>query len=77
MKKKTFLMMLTLLLTLAFIGPAPALASDISPQSTQPGNSSVLRADEYITYFRTYNGVKQYRIWNATDGVWVTPWLNC
>lgn len=77
MKKKAFLTTVTLLLTLAFIGPAPALASDVSTQSTQSGETSILRADEYITYYRTYNGVCQYRVWNATDGVWVTPWINC
>lgn len=34
------------------------------------------RADKYLYYYRIYNGVYQYRIWNATDGYWVTDWIS-
>lgn len=77
MKRKIFLMMLTLFLTLTFVGPAPAFAADVAVPPTQSSEESILRSDEYVTYYRIYNGVRQYRIWNATAGVWVTPWTDC
>ncbi len=34
-------------------------------------------ADEIVMKFRTYNGKRQYRRWNATKGVWVDPyWID-
>lgn len=77
MKRKTFLMMLTFLLTLTFVGPVPAFAADVEVPPTQSSEESILRSDEYVTYYRTHNGVRQYRVWNITAGVWVTPWTDC
>ena len=77
MKKKFLMKALSVFLTLAFIGPAPALAAEVTQTepSTQTSDISA-RVAEFITYYRTYNGVRQYRIWNATKAVWVTPWMN-
>ena len=47
MKKRSLLIAFSLLLTLTFLGPAPAFAADHSPQSSQSGGASTLRADEY------------------------------
>ena len=37
-----------------------------------------LYSEDYIEYkFRFYNGVLQYRRWNATKGYWIdATWLN-
>lgn len=77
MKKRYFLTVFSLLLILTFLGPIPAFAANNFLYSSQSSEALPLRADEYITYYRIYNGVRQYRIWNATDAVWVTPWLDC
>lgn len=69
--------MLTLFLTLTFVGPAPAFAADVEVPPTHSSEESILRSGEYVTYYRTHNGVLQYRIWNAVDKVWVTPWMDC
>lgn len=65
MKKKVIMTMLTAALTLSLVGPVTTLAAETSlPEVsvTQADESSPLRADEYITYYRTYNGIRQYRI---------------
>ncbi len=34
-------------------------------------------AEQIITKFRRYNGMLQYRRWNATKGYWVDPdWID-
>lgn len=81
MKKKFVLMVLTFLLTLTFVGPisAFALSEEISQPSEQAqlnGQSSVL-SDRFIVYYKEIDGKTYYRIWNATDGRWETPWLPC
>lgn len=72
----------TLLAGVLLVGTliAPAFAVSTSPQLPQEAPSTqdiVPYAEQFITYFRTYNGVKQYRIWNITKGIWVTDWTNC
>lgn len=74
MKKKLLLVMLTFLLTLACIAPMPAFAVQ---GSNQPDAQSSVLSDEFIYYYRLIDGKKYYRIWNATDLRWETPWLPC
>ena len=74
MKKKFLLIMLTLMLTLSCVGTIPAFAANLNAQSN---SSSTPLADEFIYYFKTVDGKKYYRIWNATDLRWETPWLPC
>lgn len=78
MKKNVLRATLTVLLALAFLGPIPTLAAEavLPDVSAQSGEVSPM-ADQFITYYRMNNGIKQYRIWNATRMVWVTPWTNC
>ena len=80
MKKKILCMTITLLLTLTAVGPVPALAAEDSlerlPVENVQANTISPRADHYVVYYRTVNGVLQYRIWNATDAVWATEWKN-
>lgn len=77
MKKKIVCLLLTLLMTMALVGPVSALAAEeASPM--EKGSSEAIpmpRADKYIYYYRIIDGVYQYRIWNATDRVWVTDWI--
>lgn len=74
MKKKIFSTILTLFLALACVGPVPALAAAVD---SQPDAQSSVLADEFIVYHAIIDGKKYYRIWNATDGRWETPWLPC
>ncbi len=74
MKKKFLLLMLTFMLALTCIGPVPAFATEIS---TQSNDQPVVFATEYVYYHKIVDGVKYYRIWNATYGRWETPWLPC
>ena len=71
-------MLLTCLMTLALVGPVSALAAE-DGYPADKGQTEVTpmpRADKYYYYYRIYNGVYQYRIWNATDRVWVTDWIS-
>ncbi|MCI6990671.1 MAG: hypothetical protein MR910_04490 [Clostridiales bacterium] len=78
MKKKIFCMLLACLMTMTLVGPISAFAVEaVDPVGKgQSEDVPVPMADHYITYYRVYNGVPQYRIWNATDGYWVTEWRN-
>lgn len=74
MKKNFLVILLTFMLALTCVGPVPAFAANLN---TQSNSSSVPLADEFIYYFKTVDGKKYYRIWNATDLRWETPWLPC
>ncbi len=74
MKKKVLLAILTFLLTVTLVGPVSAYAVEVN---NQPSEQSDSRATEYVTYYKTVDGVCYYRIWNATYGRWETPWLPC
>lgn len=74
MRKNFFLVLLTLVLTLACIGPIPAFASE---PIDQPDTQSVVLSTEYVYYYQLIDGKKYYRIWNASYGRWETPWLPC
>ena len=71
-------MLLACLMTLTIVGPVSAVAAeDTYPVvGTQPEDTPTPRADHLLYYYRIYNGVPQYRIWNATDGYWVTDWID-
>lgn len=77
--KKILIMALTLVCTVGIMPAAAAQAQEASPVETANRAASIsLRADEFITYYRTLsNGMMQYRTWNATRGYWVTDWINC
>lgn len=77
MRKKIMCLLLTLLMTMALVGPVSALAAaDGYPVGKSQSEATPMpRADQYIYYYRIIDGVYQYRIWNATDGYWVTDWI--
>ena len=35
------------------------------------------RADEFMWFYRVYNGQRQKRLWNITRGYWMTDWIDC
>ena len=78
MKKKLSKILVATLLICSVVGITPALATSVvaAPEAVDDGIVTPM-ADEFETVYRTYNGVLQYRIWNATQGYWVTPWINC
>lgn len=79
MMKKTICTLVGGLLLAATL-TTPAFANAALPQvpsETSGADEAVVYADQFITYHRIYNGVNQYRIWNASKGVWVTNWINC
>ena len=67
-KLKQLLLLSTLTLSLTAVFPVYAAENpDIE-----------LCSEDYIEYkYRVYNGVLQYRRWNATKGYWIdATWLN-
>lgn len=74
MKNKLLRLTLSLALTVVLVGALPAAAAGLPPQDPPAAST---RAEQFQTYVRTYNGVKQYRIWSLTRGVWVNDWTNC
>lgn len=78
MKKQNVRTLLAgVLLVGSLTAPVFAAAPPLLPQEAPSTQDIVLRAEQFTTYYRTYNGVAQYRIWNITKGVWVNDWTNC
>ncbi|MCI9466946.1 MAG: hypothetical protein HFE99_07505 [Ruminiclostridium sp.] len=75
MKKKVVLTALTFLMALTLVGPAPAFA--LSERNSTPSELSIPLSDEFIVYYMEKDGITYYRVWNATDLRWETPWLPC
>lgn len=80
MKKGLSKILIAALLICSMVGITPALATSVAPapEMSATGDGMVTpMADQFETYYRIYNGVYQYRIWNATQGYWTMPWTNC
>ena len=79
MKKKLSKILVAALLIGSMVGITPALATSVAePPASASGDGIVTpMADQFETYYRTVDGVLQYRIWNATQGYWIMPWTNC
>ena len=79
MKKKLSKILVATLLFGSIAGATPAMATSIPETPVLAAGDGIVTpmADEFITYYRTVNGVNQYRIWNATRGYWVNEWTNC
>lgn len=69
--KKLKIAVLTLVTALTILSPFTVFAA---PATEDFGTYS---QDEIEYIYREYNGVLQYRRWNATKGIWVDPyWIN-
>ena len=81
MKKRLTKVLVATLLIGSVAGITPAMATNVAPASTpliETGDGTVTpMADQFQTYYRTLNGVLQYRVWNLTQGYWVNEWTNC
>ena len=44
--------------------------------SEYSGRVDPMRPEETVWYFRTFNGMKQMRLWSLTYGRWLTPWID-
>ncbi|MGF7143516.1 hypothetical protein HNQ56_001943 [Anaerotaenia torta] len=75
-------MFLACLVTLLTMSPLQVSAMEVTETASvvteQIGGGVVVPcADQIETVLRVYNGVVQYRRWNATWGYWVDPyWIN-
>jgi len=82
MNKKLSKILVASLLAGSLAGITPAMATSVVPVAETPlveiGAVIVTpMADQFETYYRTLNGVWQYRIWNLTQGYWVNDWTYC
>lgn len=77
MKKKLSKILIATMVFACMAGLTPAMAASPAPVFETGDGIVTPCADEFIYYYRTVNGVNQYRIWNATRGEWVIPWTNC
>lgn len=68
--KKLTIAVLTLITALTILTPFTVFATPVEDFGTY--------SQEEIEYkYRYYNGILQYRRWNATRGVWVDPyWID-
>jgi hypothetical protein len=81
MKTKSFRRLLIaglIAINIVWSGAIPTIAAEIpvKPVVGIEQYDMEPRADVLLTYWRTVNGVLQFRIWNATRGRWETEWTN-
>ena len=79
MKKKLVVFLSVGLMVLSFA--IPAMASEIAvkePVQTYEATEHEIapRSEMTRVYWRTYNGVLQFRIWGMTSGRWLTDWTD-
>lgn len=69
-----------LLANISYQVPVFAIDNLPEPQNITTNSHSLkteMRLDNIIIKYRIYNGIKQYRRWNATKGIWVDAyWIN-
>ena len=85
MKKRLLVCVLAVVMLFSMAVPAMAATQQAVPVSIVMTNGHDLSAGyEVISpfsevtqiYFRTWNGVLQFRVWGVTSGQWLTPWTN-
>ena len=77
MKKRLLSCMLAFLV--AFLVTMPVLAVD--PPATElaqaiAGEVHIAGGEQTQIYFRTVDGVLQFRVWSITYGYWKTDWMD-
>lgn len=77
MKKRLISLVLAILMIFSVIAMT-VYATDIGDTSdgSTAGYGST-RTEEVKWYYRTYNGVKQMRLWSLTYARWITDWIDC
>ena len=70
MKKRLLAFLLIFVMALSFAVPALAVGGTFeNPEVIEGG-------EETQIFWRTMNGVLQYRVWSITYGYWLTDWIN-
>lgn len=79
MKKIKSLLICFLLMLTAFSSAlaVPAFAESAVSQAAASASEISPLAEQTKTYYRTYNGRRQYRIWSITYQYWLTDWIDC
>ncbi len=57
----------------------PVRASDfvtVNNGETITGEEEPVREEEYVWFYRTYEGRRQKRLWSLTYQRWVTDWID-
>ena len=66
-----------------FIAPASTLnmvetvVPEVSTEVALTKDDEVTRQEEFMWFYRVYNGKDQKRLWSITNGRWVTDWIDC
>ena len=78
MKKKLLVCLLVSVMALSFAVPAMA-ATITEPESVNAvvDYEGIAPRNEMTRfYWRTYNGILQFRVWSITNGRWINDWTN-
>lgn len=76
-KLRILLIILMLLATLPLkLWPMPTDAAKLEVTATSE-SSDKERLNKYVWYYKEENGKKYRRLYDETDGVWITDWILC
>ena len=76
--KKCAKLLLGLSVAVLLLG-SPVMAMDLPVADTEvtlDKYEEPTREEEYMWFYRTYNGRRQKRLWSITYGRWVTDWID-
>ena len=82
MKHKLLAFLLIMVITLSFAIPVMAMPQTVLPltivESTtmEVEHSITPFIERTTTYWRTYHGQLQFRVWGVTSARWLTDWTN-
>ena len=65
-------------LTATMLFGMPVMANEASPEVNDVGIEEEYntREEEFMWFYRTYEGRRQKRLWSLTYGYWVTDWID-
>lgn len=64
-------------LTATMLLSVPVFAADPEGDGGEPFiEEEETRTEEFMWFYRTYNGMEQMRLWSLTYGYWVTDWID-
>lgn len=77
MKKRFVVFLLISMIALSFTVPAIAMeVVETEPVNAVVEQEVIPRTEVTQFYWRTYNGVLQWRVWGLTSGRWLTEWTD-
>ena len=77
MKKIFVTFLLINMITLSFAVPVMATeAVVVEPVNMEIEQEVTPRTEMTQTFWRTYNGQLQMRVWSITNGRWLTDWMD-